>query len=385
MTHSYGWHDSFIHMQENLPSRSFPGPQTISLSRRNKLRWNVNFQSSFFHFFLPPVFFPHSMTETSRCPSCVWMRHITHIHESYHTYTWVMSPRMNHDKRQLKIVSVWTSRVTRMSASCHTYAQVKSHVWISQVTHMNASCDEYEWTMSHIWTNHVTHINESCHTYKWVKAHTWMRPIRVKHTCIIHVTHMNKLCGKSISATSESRRNKPRLFVCISFENDYYKSWFFWGGEEQATGYWEITKAITLQVCVCVCVCACFCVCVYIGVCVRVYFYVYVYLYVCLCLWICVFEREFVCAYVCVRALVYVCVYVCVYHFPGVRERKRERTAYTHTTHENGVYTFTARKYVCVCVRVCACVCVRVLIYREGRREALHDNSCHTHDCVQYQ
>jgi len=43
-----------------------------------------------------------------------------------------------------------------------------SHVWTSHVTRMNESCHTYERVMSHVWTSHVTRMNESCHTYERV-------------------------------------------------------------------------------------------------------------------------------------------------------------------------------------------------------------------------
>jgi len=74
----------------------------------------------------------------------VCMSHGTHMHESWHTYEWVMA-------------HVWMSLVTRMDESCHTYGWVMSHIWTSHVTH--------EWVMSHIWTSHVTH--------EWVMSPIW--------------------------------------------------------------------------------------------------------------------------------------------------------------------------------------------------------------------
>ena len=42
---------------------------------------------------------------------------------------------------------------------------VTSHIWMSHVTHMNESWHTYEWVMSHIWMRHRTHMNESWHTW----------------------------------------------------------------------------------------------------------------------------------------------------------------------------------------------------------------------------
>jgi len=82
--------------------------------------------------------------------SHIWMRHVTYMNESCHTYKWVMS-------------HIWMSHVTHMDESCHTYGCVMSHRWMSHVTYMNESCHIYGCVMSHIWMSHVTHMNESFH------------------------------------------------------------------------------------------------------------------------------------------------------------------------------------------------------------------------------
>ena len=102
----------------------------------------------------------------------IWMRFVTHVNESWHTYECVMSSNM------------WMRHVTHMIASRHTYESVISHIWMSYITHMNESCHTYECVMLHTWMSHVTHMNASCHTYECVMSHTWMR----------HVTHMNASC-----------------------------------------------------------------------------------------------------------------------------------------------------------------------------------------------
>ena len=80
--------------------------------------------------------------------SHIWMRHVTHINESWHTYEWVMS-------------HTWTSPTT--------HEWVMSHIWMRHNTLMNESCHTYEWVMSHIWMSHVTHTK-------------WMRHVKEEHT-----------------------------------------------------------------------------------------------------------------------------------------------------------------------------------------------------------
>jgi len=73
--------------------------------------------------------------------SLVWMSYVSHMNEWCHTC---------------------------MHESCHTYEWVMSRIWMSHFTRMNESCHTYEWVISHVWMSHVTHMNESCHTYEWV-------------------------------------------------------------------------------------------------------------------------------------------------------------------------------------------------------------------------
>ena len=84
--------------------------------------------------------------------SHVWMSHVTHVNESYHTWHVTLLIRVSaHD--------------TRMNESCLMYEWVMSHVWMSHVSH-NTSHDLFvhvytwhtcEWVISHVWMSHVTH------------------------------------------------------------------------------------------------------------------------------------------------------------------------------------------------------------------------------------
>ena len=87
--------------------------------------------------------------------SCQWVMStshvdlVTHVSESCHTYEHVMS-------------RIWSRH------------NVASHVWVRHVSHMNTSRHTYARDLSHTWMSHVTHMNESCHTYEWVMSHVWM-------------------------------------------------------------------------------------------------------------------------------------------------------------------------------------------------------------------
>ena len=129
--------------------------------------------------------------------SChIWMSHVAHEGVMSHMsqlqrlmqYEWVMS-------------QIWVRHVTHIHESCH--------IWMSHVTHMNESCQigkshiTYEWVMSHMYesvthewvTLHViesrymlriirrarrgggrwiiSHIRMSHGTYEWVMSHIW--------------------------------------------------------------------------------------------------------------------------------------------------------------------------------------------------------------------
>ena len=80
--------------------------------------------------------------------------------EPCHTYEWVCSQ----DPIPIPHMSMeWVMSCI----TCQTYEWVMSHIWMRHVTHMHQSCHTYEWNMSHvIWTSHVK--------YKCVMSHIWM-------------------------------------------------------------------------------------------------------------------------------------------------------------------------------------------------------------------
>jgi len=133
MTHSYVWHGSFtcvtwlIHMCDMTHSHM----------------WHDSFVCVAWLIHMCDMAHPH-----------VW-------HDSFICVTWLMTSRHTTPEEQ----------------TCNQ--KMAPHIWMRHVTHMNASCHTYEWAMSHIWMSHVTHMNESCHTYECVMSHIWMR--RVTH------------------------------------------------------------------------------------------------------------------------------------------------------------------------------------------------------------
>jgi len=153
-----------------------------------------------------------------------WMRNITHMNQSRHTFGWERE-HVGHTYERVKPrVCIWSLHTnewvmshlrTRHATCMHLVA---SHKRMSHVTHMNKSWHTYEWEREHAghtyeWvmalvcigsrypkkTSHVTHMTESWHTYVWVREHA-AQCIRARssiHTCIIHV------CIRSIHTCHE--------------------------------------------------------------------------------------------------------------------------------------------------------------------------------------
>ena len=101
-----------------------------------------------------------------------------------------------------KSISLRTRPVrSDVDESCNTCGWAMSHIWMSHVTHMVESYHSYEWVMSHtwmshvthIWMSHVTHMDVSCHTYGWVVSLMWMSHVTHTHMWMSHITHINEL------------------------------------------------------------------------------------------------------------------------------------------------------------------------------------------------
>ena len=111
------------------------------------------------------------------------MSHVTHIHDSCHTYEWVMSPAYRAVPPQHPTSHIRMSHVTFMNESCHTYKWVMSHIYMSHVTHMNESChlhiaqflliihpvalDVALFTVALGRATCLSHLRDMTHSYKW--------------------------------------------------------------------------------------------------------------------------------------------------------------------------------------------------------------------------
>jgi len=117
-----------------------------------------------------------------------------HVNESCHTYEWVMSHIwMSHvphtNESTLPVISTWAGRVThiRMSHVPHMNESFPTYEWIlfTSNLHLNGSCPRCGWVLSQIWTSHVSDMNKSCHTYMpYVKLVIYV--IHDSFICICH-------------------------------------------------------------------------------------------------------------------------------------------------------------------------------------------------------
>jgi len=132
--------------------------------------------------------------------SHIWMRHVTNMNESCHTYDGIMShKRMSHVSHRNAsricmrssrhctydwvMSRMWLSHVASVRESCHTYECVSyAYEWVMSriemrrgyawgavdIARMNVSCHTSAWVVSQIWVSHGTHMHAVCHTYEWV-------------------------------------------------------------------------------------------------------------------------------------------------------------------------------------------------------------------------
>jgi len=96
--------------------------------------------------------------------ACIWVRHVTKIHESSQLHQWGTS-------------YMWTGHVMKFNASCHMCEWIMSRTSTSHVTYMNESCHIRECVMSN---GRVIRVNASCHIHDWVTSQIW----RSHFTCI---------------------------------------------------------------------------------------------------------------------------------------------------------------------------------------------------------
>ena len=91
-----------------------------------------------------------------------------------------------------------------MNEACHTYEWVMSHIWMSHVTHMNESfhTDECVMSLCDMNTSCHTHVNESCHTHV-----NGLCPTHVNESChtqeVLQQQVMSHTCERVMSHTCE--------------------------------------------------------------------------------------------------------------------------------------------------------------------------------------
>jgi len=152
-----------------------------------------------------------------------WMRHVTRMNQSRHTYERAMCSRLNSKSSVLyervtahKETSHITHANTQLHASHAWYFSYDSFICVTWRIHICDMTHSYVWhvsfisatwhihtgdmTHSYVWHDSFTcenaaasshapkrHVSGSCHTHGWVTAHIWMP----------HVMHMNESCHTS--------------------------------------------------------------------------------------------------------------------------------------------------------------------------------------------
>jgi len=110
-----------------------------------------------------------------RVMSHIWTSHVTHMNESRHTYEWVMWTSCEDATKTASVVKM------RGGTACHTYQRVMSYIRMSQITHIHEACHTYEfvnWAIQMIWRIHTCDMP---HVYVWCDSFvcmTWH-----VHTC----------------------------------------------------------------------------------------------------------------------------------------------------------------------------------------------------------
>jgi len=195
MTHdafSCVWHDASCHTHENASSHTHTNESchTYEHESFHTCEWIVSHcrHSTRISF--------HAVS-SSWVTSHIWMSHVTHMIEACLTYEW-----MSHVTLQT-YMPYQLHTVSSPRVNLRIWEWVMSLPWLTHVTHMHESCHTYEWVTSHTWMSHHTHMNESCHTadiyavpfcrlpfcrssevklltWEWVTSHTWMSHVTLQ-------------------------------------------------------------------------------------------------------------------------------------------------------------------------------------------------------------
>ena len=148
----------------------------------------------------------------------MYMSHVTHVNQSWHTHEQVMSHTC------MKRTDGWlTSHACRRSVTCST--ATRDSIVMSHVTHVNEPCYTCEWVIhTHEWVMNEscrTHagmvsrsstslrssivwegFKESCHTCNWAFPHTRMS--HDTYTWMSHECVVNKSCRAHAGMVSRS-------------------------------------------------------------------------------------------------------------------------------------------------------------------------------------
>jgi len=299
------------------------------------------------------------------CP-VMWhisMSKISHLNTSRFSYTCVISHIwMSHvsscDTFQRVISQICKRHVTHIHESCHTYEWVMS---LSQgiSLHSNVvgdtSCNSYTWVMSHIWMSHVTitgHVivlqrGRTRHTPTFSQRHlqsTWWFMTRISHTqksptyTQRNPTYTQKSpidTQKSPTYTQQGPhtfQKAPLAIQKIWLASALTLSQFFTLFHLQSTG-WDMTVIY---------------ICIYTQIYTYIYIYIhiYIYIYIYICVHIYTYIYSYMYVYINTHVYVYIYIYICIYMNTYIY-------IYMYIYIHIYIYTYT---YVQICIYVYICI-----------------------------
>ena len=212
-THSYVWHDSFIHV-------TWPFIYVTWLihicDMTHSYMWHDSFICVTWLIHMCGVSHSYMWRDSLQLPFCVHLEthiytHRTHVYINMHKYFYFYTHKHTHTHTAPAplrtpfpaprpcasyhlLVPPATSRGKQDPLCVLPTPRLQTpfgQLWFAALLFPHASrvwpvsCHTCGWVMSHIWMSHVTHMKESYHTYEWVMSHIWMS--HVWHDALMHI------------------------------------------------------------------------------------------------------------------------------------------------------------------------------------------------------
>jgi len=120
---------------------------------------------------------------------------------------YIQSSHIKHMDESCRCKRTRSNQQSEMHESWHTYEWVMSRIQMSHVTHMNhyVPTKGHNPISSRRCMSHVTHVHESRHSWKWVKSHVWI---------IMYLREDTIEWVVGPSSITAHRRQGANLYVC---------------------------------------------------------------------------------------------------------------------------------------------------------------------------